>query len=316
VVLRRLSDARSSGDPILAVVRGSAVNHDGRSSGLTAPNGLAQQALLRQALRNARAEPHQVAFVETHGTGTVLGDPIEARALGAVLGEGRTEPLLLGSVKANIGHLEAAAGVASLIKVVLALGQGELPPQIHFRTPNPHVPWDTLPLRVPTAPVALDAGGPPGLAGVSAFGISGTNAHVILERAPAAARAPQPAAVHLLPLSARSVPALRELAGRYVEHLAARPDLRLDDLCHTAAAGRSHLPVRAAFVAGSTRELQAQLAQALDGGDGGWARTAERAPKPAFLFTGQGAQYPGMGQELYRSQPVFRAALDTCAAIL
>ncbi|RKZ75435.1 MAG: short-chain dehydrogenase, partial [Candidatus Parabeggiatoa sp. nov. 1] len=152
VVLKRLSDAMADGDNILAVIRGSMVNHDGASSGFTVPNGQAQQALIRQALKNAHVDPSEVDYVETHGTGTALGDPVEVKALGTVLGEGRTEPLMIGTVKTNIGHLEAAAGIAGLIKVVLSFQHEEIPPHLHFKQPSPHIPWDELPVKVPTAP--------------------------------------------------------------------------------------------------------------------------------------------------------------------
>lgn len=187
VVLKRLADAQRDGDRVLAVIRGSAVNHDGASNGLTAPNGQAQEALLRQALAAAAVQPEQVQYVETHGTGTVLGDPIEVQALTHVLGGARSSPLLLGSVKTNIGHLSAAAGVAALIKVVLALGAGEIPPSLHLTTPNPHIPWASAPLAVPTARMAWPPPAPGRdrrLAGVSSFGLTGTNVHLLVEEAP------------------------------------------------------------------------------------------------------------------------------------
>ncbi|HSR49173.1 MAG TPA: polyketide synthase, partial [Acidobacteriota bacterium] len=221
VVLKKLSQARADGDRVLAVIRGSAVNHDGNSANLTAPNGRAQQALLRRALANGGVKPHEVDFVEAHGTGTSLGDPIEAGALLSVLGRERPSdhPLLLGSVKANLGHLEGAAGIAGLIKTVLCLQHAEIPPQLNFKEPNSHIAWDKGALSVPTQPTPWPRNGHNRRAGVSSFGFSGTNAHVVLEEAPKPDRrqgAPrdqgqkQPAAL-LLPLSARCPEALRQL---------------------------------------------------------------------------------------------------------
>src|SRR5262249_37938276 len=186
VVLKRLTDALATNDHILALIRGSAVNHDGPSSGLTVPNGLAQEKLLRQALKNARVAPLDVSYVEAHGTGTPLGDPIEVRSLSAVLCQGRTaeQPLFIGSVKTNFGHLEAAAGVAGFMKVVLAFQHETIPPPLHFTQPTHHIAWDTLPVHVPTQARPWPAPAGRRLAGVSAFGMSGTNVHVILEEAP------------------------------------------------------------------------------------------------------------------------------------
>ncbi len=281
VVLKRLSDAVADGDTVLAVIRGSAMNHDGRSSGLTVPSGPAQQAVIRAALADAGVAPHDVDYVEAHGTGTPLGDPIEVRALAAILGRDRPadRPLLLGSVKTNIGHLESAAGVASLIKTVLALHHGIIPPHLHFATPNPHIDWDALPIAVPTTATPWPSADRPRIAGVSAFGFSGTNVHVIVESAPATADtapaatrstpatrdapvAPDPGA-HVLALSAKEPAALRALAARFAEHLRGRDgrdEASLADVCHAALVGRSHLPVRAAVVARSTDDLCAKLA--------------------------------------------------------
>ena len=187
VVLKRLKDAVRDGNRILAVVRGTAVNQDGKTNGLAAPNGLAQQAVIREALADAGVQVADVDYVEAHGTGTILGDPIEVEALGAALGEGRSGPLLVGAVKTNIGHLEPAAGMAGFIKLVLALRHGELPPTLHFRTPNPHIAWDRLNVRVVAERTAWPRAARPRIAGLSAFGFSGTNAHVIVEEAPAPA---------------------------------------------------------------------------------------------------------------------------------
>ena len=272
VVLKRLSDAQADGDRVLAVIRGSAVNQDGRSNGLTAPNGPAQEAVVRAALAGSGVSPAEVGYVEAHGTGTALGDPIEVRALAAVLGEARSPewPLLVGSVKTNIGHTEAAAGVAGLIKVVLALQHGEIPPHLHFRVPSPHIAWDELPVRVPTEVTGWPAGPGRRVAGVSSFGFSGTNAHVVVEAAPPA---PAPAAVvagralQVLPLSARTGSALRVLAGRFADHLGAAPDLPLADVAFSAATGRAQLGERLAVVAGSTEQARAALAEFAGGGN-------------------------------------------------
>jgi acyl transferase domain-containing protein len=322
VVLKRLSDALADGDNVLAVVRGTAVNQDGPSSGLTAPNGPAQEAVMKAALQNAGLQPEDVSFVETHGTGTALGDPIEVQALGAVLAAHRSadQPLILGSVKTNIGHLESTAGVASFIKLVLAVQHGEIPPNLHFETPNPLIPWADWPLTVPTRLTPWQANRRIGA--VSSFGFSGTNAHIIVgevaqpERAAAAVERPY----HLLTLSAQTEAALAQLAGRWAEALAAAPAQSLADAAFTANHGRAHLPIRLALMAGTAVEAQQKLAAIADGeaANGvvqGRIQTTDR-PKIAFLFTGQGAQYPGMGRQLYETQPVFRAALDRCDEIL
>jgi malonyl CoA-acyl carrier protein transacylase len=317
VVLKRLSDAQADGDNILAVIRGAAVNQDGRSSGLTVPNGSAQEAVMRQALANARVEPSQIDYVEAHGTGTSLGDPIEAHALAAVLGAGRdaSHPLVVGSVKTNVGHLEAAAGVTGLIKVVLALQHEHIPPHLHFQTMNPHIDWKGLPVEIPVKGKDWKAGSRPRLAGVSSFGFSGTNAHLIVEQAPPPqerqAAAPE-RGVHILALSALTESALSTLAERYAAHLA-HSDAALGDLCYTATAGRSHFAERAVYLAASREELRTKLIEgtALRGrarGRGGL--------RIAFLFSGQGAQYAGMGRELYETEPVFRNALERCATAL
>ncbi|WP_316189812.1 polyketide synthase, partial [Bradyrhizobium sp. SZCCHNS1054] len=209
VVLKRLSTAKQDGDRILAVIRGSAINHDGRTQGLTVPSGLAQEDLIRRALEEARVRPKEVGYVECHGTGTVLGDPIEVQALGSVLSEGREadRPVIVGSVKSNLGHTDAAAGVAGLIKVVLSLQHGRIPKNLHFEAPNPHIAWDELPVKVASEAVPWVRNGVARIAGVSSFGISGTNAHVVVEEAPAAAETALSAAkrsCELLVLSAKS----------------------------------------------------------------------------------------------------------------
>jgi acyl transferase domain-containing protein len=325
VVLKRLGDALGSGNRILAVVRGTAVNQDGASSGLTAPNGPAQEAVIRQALAAGEIDPARVAYVEAHGTGTVLGDPIEVQALGAVFGPGRAaaDPLMIGSVKTNIGHLEAAAGMAGLIKIVLALQHGEIPPHLHLQNPNPYVPWAELPIVVPTQRTPWPASGLPRLAGVSSFGFSGTNAHVVLEEAPAVPPVhplPVERPLHLLTISAKSETALKLRAEDLQSHLARVPAEAIADVCYTANAGRAHLEHRLAVVTSSSTDLAQVLAAFAAGSPRpelatGYAHPAE-PPRIAFLFTGQGSQYPGMARELYATEPRFRAALTRCAEVL
>ncbi|WP_276599100.1 type I polyketide synthase [Nannocystis sp. SCPEA4] len=430
VVLRRLVDALAAGDPVLAVIRGSAVNQDGPSSGLTVPNPAAQEAVIRDALAFAGLEPAAVDYVEAHGTGTPLGDPIEARALAAALGPGRARPLLLGTVKTNIGHTEAAAGIAGLIKTVLAAHHGALPRHLHFREPNPAIAWDRLPLDVVHEHRPWPEG--PRIAGVSSFGASGTNAHVILaapdaspnhptttpasnhqpsatpadhstsRQPPAANPAPQnhstgpshipataanpgvhnhgtgpshiPAATNpgthnhstdtsahhapavnasalanpgassphdiyanhntthshnidstqLLLLSAQTPAALRDLAARHADDLAARPDLALLDRCWTAAVARARQPHALAVVADSIGTLRDALTAVAADDLSGAARLTptvlghrpREAPRVVFLFSGQGAQHPGMGRALMAELPVFRDTLLRCAEIL
>lgn len=322
VVLKRLCDAQADGDRVLAVIRGSAVNQDGPSSGLTAPNGPAQEAVIREALANAGVAPREVGYIEAHGTGTQLGDPLEVQALGAVFGQDREQPLWLGSVKTNIGHLEAAAGVTGLIKLVLALRQREIPPHLHFRTPSPHIPWDDFALRVPTTRTPWQPIGGRRIAGVSSFGFSGTNVHVVLEEAPEAdlARPQSAQRQHAFVLSARDETALAALARRHASALAGRPDEQLADACFTAAVGRAPMPQRAVVLARSMDELCQGLTALAEGRSApglSTARLNRRDPaRIAFLFTGQGAQYPGMAKTLYDREPVFRRSLDECAALL
>ncbi len=323
LALKRLSDALADGNPVLAVIRGSASNQDGHSSGLTVPNGPAQQAVIRRALANAGVEPAAVHYVEAHGTGTPLGDPIEVEALAAELGKGRPaqDPLIIGAIKTNIGHTEAASGVAGVIKVVLALRHGRIPQHLHFRTPNPRIDWARIPVQVAAAPVDWPAAARPRIAGVSAFGFSGTNAHVVIEEAPVP---PAPApdldrGHHLLVLSGRSDAALHDLAGRFAAHLAGHPEQALEDVCFTAAAGRAHLSHRLAIVASTREGLEADLRRAAAGDRRAGVvgeRHSTNPTKVVWLFTGQGSQYAGLARRLYDTQPVFRAALDRCGELL
>ncbi len=322
VVLKRLSDALRDGDNILALIRGSAVNQDGRSNGLTAPNGLAQQAVIREALSNAQVAPHLVSYVEAHGTGTPLGDPIEMAALRAVLdGDQPNGQVLVGSVKTNIGHLESAAGIAGLVKVVLALQNEAIPPHLHLKQINPYLSLEGSRLEIGTYLRPWKRRDQTRYAGVSSFGFGGTNAHIILSDAPLVVSDTFPEKIerprHILTLSARTESALRELA----QHTSDRLDLHpLPDVCFSSNTGRSHFEHRLTIQAGTTEELKNGLKSLVTDSNAfalakGLAQPGVR-PKLAFLFTGQGAQYPGMGRILYDTQPVFRLALDKCALIL
>ncbi|WP_315732751.1 MULTISPECIES: type I polyketide synthase [unclassified Bradyrhizobium] len=323
VVLKRLSTAKQDGDRILAVIRGSAINHDGRTQGLTVPSGLAQEDLIRRALEEARVRPKEVGYVECHGTGTVLGDPIEVQALGSVLSEGREadRPVIVGSVKSNLGHTDAAAGVAGLIKVVLSLQHGRIPKNLHFEAPNPHIAWDELPVKVASEAVPWVRNGVARIAGVSSFGISGTNAHVVVEEAPAAAETALSAAkrsCELLVLSAKSGEALEASAARLAEHVKARAEQTLGDIAYSLATTRSHHEHRLALAVATREELVSGL-EAVSRGEPavGLVRgEVRRRGKTAWLFTGQGSQHVGMGRGLYEEWPAFREALDAAWAAL
>jgi acyl transferase domain-containing protein len=326
VVLKRLADAVRDGDHIAALVRGSAVNNDGRSSGLTAPSGPAQRAVIAAALAAAAVEPAAIDYFEAHGTGTALGDPIEVGALAGVLAAGRAadQPLLLGSVKTNIGHLEAAAGIAGLIKVVLSLGHGVIPPHLHLSRPNPHIPWAELAVAVPTQLTPWPERGRRRLAGVSSFGFSGTNAHVVLEQAPerAGVGSGPDRSAQVLCLSAKGPDPLRRLAGQYAATLREgrwSEPAELADLCFTANAGRSHFGHRLAAWGTTAAELSEAVGAFAEGVShpglaAGVVRPGNR-PAVAFLFPGQGTGGESwVGAELYRSSPSFRRAYDRCAA--
>ncbi|MEW2063543.1 type I polyketide synthase [Streptomyces sp. NPDC007002] len=318
LALERLSDARRNGRPVLAVIRGSAINQDGASNGLTAPNGPSQERVIAQALANAKVTAAEVDVVEAHGTGTALGDPIEAQALINAYGQDRPEPLRIGSLKSNIGHAQAAAGVGGVIKMVQALRHEELPPTLHVDAPSSHVEWDRGAVRILTEAEPWPAGERPRRAGVSSFGISGTNAHVILEEAPHAPSvqndAPRPEAWPLL-LSARTADAVRSQARRLHDTLSQRPELDLTDVATTLALHRARLERRAAVVGPDRETLLESLARlAADEPGPGIVDGVGRAGTTAFLFTGQGAQRAGMGAGLYRAFPAFAAALDEVCA--
>ncbi|MGH6657026.1 MAG: type I polyketide synthase, partial [Actinocrinis sp.] len=346
LVLKRLSDARRDGDEVLAVLRGSAVNQDGRSQGLAAPNGPAQQRVIRRALELSGLEPSDLDYVEAHGTGTTLGDPIEANALAGVFGPGRPadRPLRLGSLKSNLGHLQAAAGVAGLIKVVLALQHGTLPCTLHSQTPSRHVDWDSSGLHLlhEAEPWPLDAGGRPRRAGVSAFGISGTNAHVIVEEAPrtpadstahpSPGEGEQPHVRRLTTVSGYDDTALRAQAARLADFVESSPGfdnaLVLDDLAGTLARHRSHFERRAVVSAADRAELLAGLRDVAGGlaptsrqpraGSAALVSGARELPagKVAFVFPGHGGQWRGMGVRLLAESAAFRAEIERCDAAI
>ncbi len=348
VVLRRLGDAEAAGDRIWGLIRGSAVNQNGATAGPTVPNGPAQERVIEQALSRAGVPPSEVDYLEAHGAGSALGDPIEVQAAAAVYGRGREEdrPLLIGSVKTNIGHLETAAGVAGLIKTVLAMKRGLIPRQLHFQDPNPHLDWERLPVRV----TAEDTDWPlrpdrPPRAAVSAFGVSGTNAHVVVEgyeaadgaalpagsAQPVTASTPEPLAelplaeegftgrgMRFLPLSGKEDGALRDLARQYSSWLdehadAGTAEAVLADMAWTASVGRSHFDYRAGVVFGDVASLRDGLKTLVEGDE---RPQSMAATKVAFAYTGEGSQWVGMGQALYESEPVVRAVLDRCDAIL
>lgn len=321
LVLKRLSDAERAGDRVLALIRGTAVRQDGESAGFTAPNGIAQEALMRAALADALLEPGDIQYVEAHGTGTPLGDPIEMASIGEVFGPSHSpqDPLLVASLKTNIGHMEAAAGIGGVLKTVLQMRSGTLFPHLNFDKPSSRIAWDSWPVQVPTQSRPWPAGVRRGV--VNSFGFTGTIASAVLEQAPPtapappAAPAPEPGRGHVLTISAKSVPALAGQIRRYRQLLADRPGIDLADLCYTANVGRAHFRHRVAGVATGPDDLAAQL--------DGWLTAVDRGELPGyesrkvgFLFSGLGALHPGLGAALYRQHPVFAAELDACDEVL
>ncbi|HXL19325.1 MAG TPA: type I polyketide synthase, partial [Streptosporangiaceae bacterium] len=314
LVLKRLADARRDGDSVIALVRGTAIGQDGESAGLTVPNGTAQEQVMRAAIADAELKPGDVSYVEAHGTGTPLGDPIEMGAISDVFMESHTKdrPVVVASLKTNLGHMEPAAGVGGVVKTVLQMRSGTIFPHLNFRTPSGRIPWDSIPVTVPTACMPWTAG--TRRAVVSSFGFAGSIAAVVLEEAPGQASAPAPDRAadggRIWTVSAKSKRSLQLLVERYQQFLAGHPRADIGDLCYTANVGRSHFPLRRAGVVHDRQELDALLDK--------WHDQEEKAAGPAgirkiaFLFAGQGSQYPGMGAALYRQFPVFRATVDAC----
>ncbi|MBE7512944.1 MAG: type I polyketide synthase [Anaerolineales bacterium] len=317
VLLKPLSQALADGDRIYALVRGTGSNQDGRTAGITLPNEAAQESLVQTVCAAAGIAGGQVAYVEAHGTGTAAGDPIEARSLSAALQAERTTPLWIGSVKTNIGHLEAAAGVAGVIKAALILYHKQIPPHLHFRTANPEIDLDALRLRIPLKVEPLPAVAGESYVGINSFGYGGTNAHAILSNAPPPTEAEDDPAlsssVYAVPLSARSSEALHQTAAAHAAHLTAYPRLPLADYAYTVSRRRTAHPLRAVAFASDRPSLLARLGEIAEGsGINGVGQTARRL---VFVYTGMGPQWWGMGVELYRESPTFRAVIDECEAL-
>ena len=325
VVLKKAADAIRDGDEIYALIRGTGVNQDGRTDGITVPNPASQAALIRQVCAEAAIDPRDIRYVEAHGTGTAVGDPLEAAALGAVLGQGRGpgDRCVVGSVKANIGHLEAAAGITGLIKAALCLKHGAIPPVANLETPNPNIPFDDLGLKLAVALEPMPAGNGPALAAVNSFGYGGTNAHALLQQAPArktgdAAAHGQRTAPYVLPISARGDGALKAMAEAYAAHLEALPGDTLADFCQAAAVHRSHHDSRLVVIGRSPDELASALRLHCRTGQAPGAvagNNSARGMKPVFVFTGMGPQWWAMGRDLLAGEPVFGEFAENCDRI-
>ncbi|HLP57819.1 MAG TPA: beta-ketoacyl synthase N-terminal-like domain-containing protein, partial [Candidatus Deferrimicrobium sp.] len=322
IVLKRLTDAQKNKDNILAIIKGSAVNHDGKSSGLTAPNGLAQIKVIAKALANAGISPQQVDYIEAHGSGTLIGDPQEVNALAGIFAHQRKHKLLIGSVKSNIGHLEAAAGMAGLIKTILALNHKKIPASLNFVTPNQHIPWEKIPIAVADKLTDWNVKGKPRIAGISAFGLSGTNAHIIVEELPDNCDKPRnPAAsTYIINLSAKTDHALDKLVEQYIPFLDQDTGPDILDISYTSILSRGNFKKRISLVGRSKAEFKHILTAYRDKKNN---KNLHHSPhwelqsdKVAFLFAGQGLQYTGMAMELYETLPEFRAEIDRCDHII
>ena len=319
VVLKRLSDAVRDNDNILSVIRGAAINHDGRSSGLTVPNGKSQESLINRALENAGVAAHEVSYVEAHGTGTPLGDPIEMEAIAQTLAANRptAQPLWVGCVKTNIGHLEQAAGIASLIKVTLAMNQRQIPANLHFNTPSSRIDWKNTAVKIPVETEQWIPESGRLIASISSFGLSGTNAHLVVEEAPDVQntiRSERP--VQLLTLSAKNEAALKALASKYIGYLNSRKDIELADICHTANTGRAVMPMRLALSVADISEATEKL-KAFSEGITKMGLYSGRASAPlptsiAFLFSGNAAPHLGNCREIYEHSEIFFEQLTPC----
>ncbi|RCX16297.1 acyl transferase domain-containing protein [Anaerobacterium chartisolvens] len=311
VIVKRLSDALRDGDNILAVIEGTEVLHDGKSNGLTAPNGLAQERLIKSALTKAGVSPKDVDYIEAHASATPLGDPIEINSLNTVYGGERIKPLLVGSVKSNIGHLEASAGMAGLIKLILSIQNEMLPPSINCGQLNAEIPWSNIPVEIVKSPTPWKRGTRTRIAGLSSLGLGGTITHVIVREPPQVDALPQaPGLEMILTLSAKTDNAIMDMARKYLRYIQSTSD-NIADICYSSNISRCYFPVRASFV-GSTREALARKLEAYISRSKNTAPIGLDNKSIVFLFTGQGSQYPGMGGELYRLFKVFKDSMDEC----